>query len=447
MSPICLREPDPVEPSAPDLRVSSDSEERLRALLQIVRIVGEHSSLDDLLEGGLAGISGILGARALLLALWHESEHRFGPVLRVGFPPDEPPLTGTDLPPADLDGPFYRKLRQGLPIAIRNLSEPGIPDLARRFLPKATPGSAIFLPLAHQGEFFGVLALAYLDSRAFDDPEVDFLGSVASQLAMRIRLGRHQQELLRQIDRLRAAERMKGSFLSAASHELRTPLSSIKGYTEFLEDQLAGPLNRRQLAFVREIELGADRLRRIVDDILDCARLEAGAFRLEVRECDLGQVVAEVLSSMKPQFKAGRVRMLRALPRSSVRLSADPHRVGQVVINLVANALKFTPPGGQIRVWLHVLRAAARVEVADTGIGIEARHLPHLFDRFYQVDPSLARERGGAGLGLAIAKGLVEAHGGEIGVESTVGKGSTFWFTLPRVNQLSLFDLSHEPVL
>ncbi|HEY9856605.1 MAG TPA: ATP-binding protein [Stenomitos sp.] len=239
------------------------------------------------------------------------------------------------------------------------------------------------------------------------------------------------------IERLQEVDRLKGDFINAASHELRTPLTSILGYTEFMEDGIGGALSAEHRQFVGEIHEGALRLRRIVDDLLDFARLEAGTFTLVPQESDLGQLVHRELASLRPQADEAQIRLAEELPDHPVPLRMDARRIGQVILNLVGNAIKFTRPGGRITVRVHECPGGWRVEVADTGIGIPDGHLERLFDKFYQVDPSTTRERGGTGLGLAISKALIEAHGGALGVQSEPGVGSAFWFTLPHAGDRS----------
>jgi len=255
----------------------------------------------------------------------------------------------------------------------------------------------------------------------------------AMEVSARVENERLQQE---QIETLRELDRLKGDFINSASHELRTPLTSITGYAEFLEDEVGGPLTMDQRAFVTQIQEGAKRLQRIVDDMLDFARLEAGSFKLVMREADLGLLVQEELAFVQPQAQEAKVTLRTELPSEPVHVSMDPSRIGQVFLNLLGNAIKFTPAGGEVAIALRNERDGVRVEVRDTGIGIAEEHLGRLFQKFFQVDPSMTREHGGAGLGLSIAKALVEAHGGRIGVTSRVGTGSTFWFTLPQLAEV-----------
>jgi signal transduction histidine kinase len=233
-------------------------------------------------------------------------------------------------------------------------------------------------------------------------------------------------------ERLKELDQFKSNLLNAVSHELRTPLTSIQGFAEFLEDGLAGDLNDEQAHFVHQIQQGSRRLGHLVDDLLDAARMEAGTFKLVLEEADLGQVIRESVMSLQPQAKEAGVLLVEEGIDAPIPLRIDAKRMGQVLLNLMGNAIKFTPPGGRITLVLTRGEHEVQVLVQDTGIGIPAGDLPNIFDRFYQIDNSLTRRRGGTGLGLAIAKALVEAHGGTISVHSDRNQGSTFWFTLPR---------------
>lgn len=227
----------------------------------------------------------------------------------------------------------------------------------------------------------------------------------------------------------REVSALKDEFVNNVSHELRSPLNVIYGYLDLLEDQVAGPLLPTQAEYARKIGEAAQRLQNLVEDLLDTARIDAGAFEVLLRTCDPGAQVRETIALLTPQLqKAGLVVKVDIAP-TLPPLRCDPRRVGQVLGNLIGNAIQFTPVGGTLTVRLRGDAAGVRFEVQDTGDGIAAEDVPKLFKRFGQL--SAGRMRGGTGLGLAISKSIVEAHGGAIGVESQPGHGSTFWFTLP----------------
>ena len=238
------------------------------------------------------------------------------------------------------------------------------------------------------------------------------------------------QQIRLQYEELKELDRLKGAFVNSVTHELRTPLTSIMGYAEFLEDEIGGPLTAQQHQFVTELQRGAKRLEGLLNDLLDFARLEAGTFKLTIREADVKEKIREALESLRPQAIEAKVHLVAEFSPEPLPIVADHERLGQVLINLIGNAIKFTPPGGTIKVRACREGDQVRCEVIDTGIGIAPKDLPKLFRRFTQLDPGI-RSGSGAGLGLSISKSIVDAHGGRIGVESDLGKGSTFWFVLP----------------
>lgn len=219
------------------------------------------------------------------------------------------------------------------------------------------------------------------------------------------------------------------AFGHSISHELRTPLTAIGGYAEFLEDEFAGPLTPAQREFVEQIQSGAARMERLVNDFLDFARMEAGTFELHPAEEDFRERVQRVVESLRPLARAKRTTVTLHLPETPQVVRMDGQRIGQVLTNLLHNGIKFTPEGGRVEVRVRQEGDRVLCEVADNGIGIAKNQIPSLFKRFSQLEAG--KQQGGTGLGLSIAKAIVEAHGGEIGVRSEVGKGSTFWFSLP----------------
>lgn len=247
-------------------------------------------------------------------------------------------------------------------------------------------------------------------------------------------LGQKAREIrqqLEQLEHLRQIDALKDQFLSILSHELRTPVNAITGFGSILADEVAGPLSDEQHAYLRKMLKGADILLVLINDLLDMSRIQAGKFSLEPQLMSLHHVAEDVVSHLKPLADQCHHRIEVDVPADLPDLLADAQRVGQVLTNLTNNAIKFTPEGGTIRIAARREGGGIRCEVCDTGIGIAPQDVTKLFQPFTQLDMSHTRRVGGTGLGLSISKALVEAHGGQIGVDSTPGMGSTFWFTLP----------------
>jgi PAS domain S-box-containing protein len=235
---------------------------------------------------------------------------------------------------------------------------------------------------------------------------------------------------------LRDANRQKDEFLAIMSHELRTPLTSILGYTDMLLRGLGGPLAPRSSKYVSNVRAAGDRLLELVNGLLDYTRLEAGAERLDLREVDLAEVVAHVSERSRDQAASKDIDLVVTVDRSLGSVRGDQEKLEHVLRAYLGNALKFTPSGGRVQVDCvrdPVDPALLRVSVADSGIGLRGDQLSQVWERFYQGDLSLTRPYGGMGLGLSIARHLVQLHGGHVGAESRgPDLGSTFWFSLPQ---------------
>ena len=228
--------------------------------------------------------------------------------------------------------------------------------------------------------------------------------------------------------KLERIETMRSQLIGDISHELRTPLTAIKGSMEGLMD---GVLPANEETF-HGIYREADRLQRLVNDLQELSRVEAGAYELELNPVDVLDLVTATVNQLELQFEDKGVIIESDVPDGLPPVKADEDRIGQVLLNLVGNALQYTPNGGTVKVKATQHEDEIFLTVNDTGIGISAEHMQHLFTRFYRIDKSRSRVGGGSGIGLTIAKYLVEAHGGRIWVESPgPGKGSTFTFTLP----------------
>ena len=226
---------------------------------------------------------------------------------------------------------------------------------------------------------------------------------------------------------LERANQVQRQMIGDIAHELRTPLSNIRGYIEAVRDRVIEPDEETIATLDGEAVL----LSRLVDDLQELSMVEAGQMALEFQPEDIGELVAHSMDAMAASAAARGVRMERRMDAELPLVSADYHRISQVLRNLLDNALTHTGEGGGITVDGRRAGDFVEVSVRDTGEGISPEDLPHIFDRFYRADRSRTRATGGRGLGLTISKGLVEAHGGQLQVESTLGQGSRFYFTVP----------------
>jgi PAS domain S-box-containing protein len=227
------------------------------------------------------------------------------------------------------------------------------------------------------------------------------------------------------------ADRAKTEFVSMVSHELRTPMTSIKGYTDLLLMGAAGILSGQQQEFLSTVKNNVDRLSILVNDLLDISRIESGRLTLLPQTVHVDKMIDQVIATMKARTRDKGLTLVSDVPHTFPEVTADPNRVVQILTNLVGNACQYTPTGGKIVVSARVHDGEAHISVRDTGIGIAQEHLTKIFDRFFRADDPLVQETPGTGLGLSIVESLVEMHGGRIWVESEVGGGSTFTFTLP----------------
>lgn len=244
-------------------------------------------------------------------------------------------------------------------------------------------------------------------------------------------------KLLHDVTAERAMARKRAEFASFVTHELRTPLTSVSGFLAFVLGGHAGEVPEAHRRPLEAALTQAKRLEKLVDTLLDMAAIEAGRFRLRLGRFDLTPAVLECLDLLSPQAADKGVSVRYSPPEDPLIVTADRDRILAVVTNLTANAIKYTEAGGTVDVVARDEPDGCVVSVSDTGIGIPADDLPRLFDRFYRTSSGAARAKG-SGLGLALCKGIVETHGGRIGVESTPGKGSRFFFTLPRNPRLAL---------
>lgn len=237
--------------------------------------------------------------------------------------------------------------------------------------------------------------------------------------------------VLRDVTQERNADTMKSQLLSTVSHELRTPLASIKGFATTLLRQDVKWDEATQHDFLRIIEEESDRLTEIIDNLLDMSQIEAGALRIVPAPTQLRQLIREVVDEMRMRTESH--YFVIDMPPEMPQTIADPRRIRQVLVNLIGNAIKYTK-SGQITVSCEIENNYLTVSVSDQGEGIPPEYLDKVFERFFQIDGASTRRVGGNGLGLAISRGIIQAHGGRMWAESVLGQGSTFRFSLPIVD-------------
>jgi two-component system phosphate regulon sensor histidine kinase PhoR len=234
--------------------------------------------------------------------------------------------------------------------------------------------------------------------------------------------------LVHDLTHIRRLEKIRQDFIANISHELRTPIASCKAIVETLQ---GGAINDKTIApdFLERMHMETDKLAQMVDELGELSRIESGELTLKLEPVDMAKVIIRITDRLKAQADRAQISINLDIPPGLPLIMGDSERIEQVLVNLVHNAIKFTPPKGEIKVFCKIQNDQALISINDTGIGIPEDDLPHIFERFYKVDK--ARSGGGTGLGLAIAKHIVQAHGGDIWVESEEGKGSTFTFSLP----------------
>jgi signal transduction histidine kinase len=285
-----------------------------------------------------------------------------------------------------------------------------------------------------------VIGVIYTDSsqatRPLGDVTRELVESIALHAAISIENFLLRQEEMehrlieKEMEKLRELDRLKSDFVSHVSHELRTPLTAIKGSLDNMLDGLTGDLGEKQVRYLQRMKSNTDHLVRLINDLLDLSRIEAGQISLNPRSVGLSSLIGEICDSLRPLAAVKQITLAAEAP-PDLTVVADRDRLTQILLNLTGNALKFTPSGGRIAVRAQAAGDQVRIAVADNGVGLDPKEKARIFERFYQARASDGGSTVGTGLGLSITKSLVELHGGGIVVESALGTGSTFTVTLP----------------
>ena len=316
---------------------------------------------------------------------------------------------------------------------VRSGAQPGTrkPSPASEELMRAIgPRAYMVIPLVTRGRVLGAMVFLVTDSdRTYTGDDLDFAQHVARRAATAVDNLRLYGEARQAQEAAEEANRQKDEFLATLSHELRTPLNAILGWARMLRSRPLDATTREKA--LSTIERNALAQAQIVEDLLDVSRVITGSLRLNLQHVEFGSLIDTAVTAIRPAAEAKGIQVHCSVARLEP-IVGDPGRLQQIVWNLVSNATKFTPPGGRIDVDLERQGAEVMLRVHDTGIGIAPHFLPHVFERFSQADSTSTRVHGGLGLGLAIVRHLVEAHGGTVEAASQgIGKGSTFTVRIP----------------
>ncbi|HKZ58061.1 MAG TPA: GAF domain-containing sensor histidine kinase [Thermodesulfovibrionales bacterium] len=294
--------------------------------------------------------------------------------------------------------------------------------------------SNLTLPLLVKGKPVGVIFFSSRDKNIYSEKDSEYLKLIAGHIAISFEKAILIEELEKTNERLRELNKMKDEFVSIVSHDLRSPLTGIMLCSDMFLMKIFGELTEKQKEAVQSIKKATQHLTKLINNLLDLAKIEAGKIELHKLKGKIGGAVKESINAMQFNAHEKKIDIKLNLPEAEPEINADWLKIFQVMNNLIGNAIKFTHEGGSVTINVIYSQDGAEVSVADTGQGIAEDDIPLIFDKFRQVKSKATRGEKGSGFGLAIAKNLIKLHGGRIWVESEVGKGSTFYFSIP-INQ------------
>ena len=301
----------------------------------------------------------------------------------------------------------------------------------RPILARAGYRSILAVPFLFEQRVMGGLVVWRREAGPFDPGVVSLLQTFATQSVLAIQNARLFREIAEKSREVEAASRHKSEFLANMSHELRTPLNAILGFSEVLAERMFGEVNEKQAEYLQDILSSGRHLLSLINDILDLSKVEAGRLELEPGRFHLPTALDNALTLVRERATRHGIALTQAVDPGVADIVADERKVKQILLNLLSNAVKFTPEGGRVGLIATAAEGAITIAVSDTGIGIAPEDQAAIFEEFRQVGREDARKQEGTGLGLTLAKKFVELHGGRIWVQSHVGQGSTFSFTLP----------------
>jgi signal transduction histidine kinase len=428
-----------------ELRAQTDALTRsvgeLRALGDVGRALSSTLDLDTVLQTIVTRASQLAGTDACSVYEYEEATEAFH--LRAIHNLDEEVVAlARRTPTRTGEGIQGRMAVTRQPVQIPDITaEDAYRGPLRDILLRTGTRALLAIPMLREDELIGGFTVNKKTPGAFAPEVVELLQTFATQSALAIQNARLFREIADKSRQLEAASRHKSEFLANMSHELRTPLNAILGFSEVLAERMFGEVNEKQAEYLQDILSSGRHLLSLINDILDLSKVEAGRLELELGRFHLPTALDNALTLVRERATRHGITLSQTVDPGVADLVADERKVKQILLNLLTNAVKFTPEGGRVGVTVTAADGAITIAVSDTGIGIAPEDQAAIFEEFRQVGREDARTQEGTGLGLTLAKKFVELHGGRIGAESHVGQGSTFTFTLPgRLDERGVSD-------
>jgi signal transduction histidine kinase len=407
------------------------SVDKLTALGEVGQAVSSSLELETVLSTIVARAVQLAGAQAGTIWEYDEPAEEFRLRVTQNAPDSLVPRRVATLRKGE--GAVGRLAITHEPVQIPDIMKEGAYDSRlREVLVGGGTRALLAVPLLREGRVLGGLVMSRHTPGEFPPEVVEVLKTFATQSALAIQNARLFREIEEKGRQLAAASQHKSEFLANMSHELRTPLNAIIGFSEVLGERMFGDTNEKQEEYVQDILASGRHLLSLINDILDLSKIEAGRMELEVEEFDLPQAIGNALTLVRERTGRRGIELNETIDERLGAIRGDERKVKQVLLNLLSNALKFTPEGGRIDVRAAVADGTAEISVTDTGVGIAEEDQDAVFEEFRQVGAADKRMEG-TGLGLPLARKFVELHGGRLWLKSQVGVGSTFTFTLPLV--------------
>jgi GAF domain-containing protein len=406
------------------------SVEKLTALGEVSRAVTSTLDVETVLETVVSRARQLAGADGCLIYEYDEGSQQFHS--RASDNLDDAYAEALRAAPLRKDeGVSGRAAEMREPVQVTDMTQPSAYQSSVRDITiQAGFRAVLSVPLLREDEIIGSLILIRKTPGEFSAEIVELLKTFATQSALAIQNARLFREIADKSRQLEAASQHKSEFLANMSHELRTPLNAIIGFSEVLSERMFGELNEKQDEYLKDICASGQHLLSLINDILDLSKIEAGRMELEVSDFDLPAVIDNALILVRERASRHGITLGQSIDDRVGLIRGDERKVKQVLLNLLSNALKFTPEGGRIDVRAAMHDGMAEISVADTGVGIAPEDQEAIFEEFRQVGTADKKVEG-TGLGLALSRKFIELHGGRIWVHSQPGKGSTFSFTLP----------------